>query len=172
MNENNNAILPVTRSRGNDQQGRRFKFRGSKGVSSTAFKGMVSEMNGQVFQFRTERKRKDQFYNTLESLKIYASVKFSEDIAYLDPLFRRLRKPSITPPNKSEATVIEDEDDEETVIPIDKLDVEVYKERMKRYDKKVERLESTLRALYNVVWAQRSDLLRNQLKGTPRFRHH
>jgi len=33
-------------------------------------------MNGNVFQLATERKKKDQFDNTLEALEIYASTKF------------------------------------------------------------------------------------------------
>jgi len=40
----------------------------------------------------TERKKKDQFGGTLESLKKYASSRFSHDIANLDPLFKELRK--------------------------------------------------------------------------------
>ena len=55
-------------------------------------------MNSNVFQLATERKKKDQFNDTLEALKIYVSTKFSEDIAHLDPLFQKLRKPIIKGP--------------------------------------------------------------------------
>ena len=48
-------------------------------------------MSGNVFQLATERKKKDQFDDTMEALKIHASTKFANDIAYLDPLFRKLK---------------------------------------------------------------------------------
>jgi len=148
---------------------RKFCYSSNKGSTSNTFKGKVVDMNGNVFQLATERKKKDQFDDTLEALKIYASTKFSEDIAHLDPLLRKLRKPIIKEPIKPEPSKLKNEDGTITVVPIDSIDADIYKERMKKYDKKVERLQGTLRALYNVVWGQTSDLLRNQLQELTTF---
>ena len=129
----------------------------------------MTEMNGNVFQLATERKKKDQFDDTLEALKIYASTKFADDIAHLDPLFRKLKRPTIAKPDKPAPTEIKNEDGTITVVPVDTMDADIYKERMKKYDKKLERFDGTLRALYNVVWGQTSDLLRNQLQEHAKF---
>ena len=109
------------------------------------------EMNGNVFQLATERKKKDQFDDTMEALKIYASTKFADDIAHLDPLFRKLKRHTITKPNKPATTSIKNDDGATTIIPMDTMDANIYKDRMKKYDKKLERFEGTLRALYSIV---------------------
>ena len=127
------------------------------------------EMNGNVFQLAIERKKKDQFDNTTEALKICASMKFADDIAYLDPLFCKLKRPTITKPNKPATISIKNEDGATTIIPVDTMDTDICKDRMKKYDKKLERFEGTLRALYNAVWGQTSDLLRNQLQKLTKF---
>ena len=127
------------------------------------------EMNGNVFQLATERKKKDQFDDTTEALKICASMKFADDIAYLDPLFCKLKRPTITKPNKPATISIKNEDGATTIIPVDTIDTDICKDRMKKYDKKLERFEGTLRALYNAVWGQTSDLLRNQLQKLTKF---
>jgi len=121
-------------------------------------------MNGNVFQLATERKKRDQFEDTLEALKIYASTKFSDDITYLDPLFKRLKEPMVNVPVKPGPVTIQNDDGTTTLQSPDSVDLDIYKERMKKYDKKIERLQGTIRSLYNVVWAQTSDLLRNQLQ--------
>ena len=92
-----------------------------KGSTSNTFK------NSNVFQLATERKKKDQFDDTLEALKIYVSTKFSEDIVHLDPLFQKLRKPNIKEPIKPESSKVKNEDGTITVVPVDSIDADIYK---------------------------------------------
>ena len=47
--------------------------------------------------------------------------------------------------------------------------MDLYKELIKKYPDRVERLEATLRAVYNVVWSQCSELLKNKLKENQQF---
>lgn len=68
-------------------------------------------MNGHVFQFATERKKSDQFDDILETLQIYASAKLSEDIPYLDPLFRRLKEPMVNVPINPEPVTAQNDDE-------------------------------------------------------------
>ena len=55
-------------------------------------------MNGHVFQIHAERNNKSQFEDTMESLRIYASSAFKNDIEYLTPLFTDLKEPQVTEP--------------------------------------------------------------------------
>jgi len=126
-------------------------------------------MNGNVLQLATERKKRDQFEDTLEALKIYASTKFSDEITYLNPIFRKLKEPMFNVPIKAGQVMIQNDDGTTTVQKPDNVDLDIYKERMKNYDKKIERLQGTFRSLYNVVWVQTSDLLWNQLKELSDF---
>jgi len=93
-------------SRNNRSRRDRYRYNSNRGTSTSAFKGNVAEMNGNVFQLATERKTKDQFNDTLEALNIYPSAKFSEDIAHLDPLFQKLKKPTIKKTIKPEPTKV------------------------------------------------------------------
>jgi len=158
MSGNNNAATPSavrsaegtgnanprnensTRPRGR-RGGRYNRYQSTRGSSTPNFKGKVSEMNGNVFQLATERKKRDQFEDTLEALKIYASTKFSDDITYLDPLFRRLKEPMVNVPVKPGPVTIQNDDGTITVQNPDSVDLDIYKERMKKYDKKFERLQ-------------------------------
>jgi len=172
-NRSNNPARTGTNGNNSNQASRnryscKTRYQSNKG-STNSFRGKVTEMNGNVFQLATERKKKDQFDDTLEALKIYASTKFAEDIAHLDPLFRKLKRPTVAKPVKSEPTSLENEDGTTTVIPVDPMDADIYKEIMKKYDKKVERFEGTLRALYNVFWGQTNNLKRNQLQELTKF---
>jgi len=80
-----------------------------------------------------------------------------------------LSKPLIKEPVKPEPVKVKNDDGTITLVPVDAIDADIYKERVKKYDKKAERFEGTLRALYNVVWGQTSDLLRNQLQELTDF---
>lgn len=75
----------------------------------------------------------------------------------------------IKEPVKPEPVKVKNDDGTITLVPVDAIDADIYKERVKKYDKKAERFEGTLRALYNVVWGQTSDLLRNQLQELTDF---
>jgi len=139
-NRSNNPVRTGTNGNNRNQTSwnryrRKTIYQSNRGPTNS-FRGKVTEMNGNVFQLATERKKKDQFDDTLEVLKIYASTKFAEDIAHLDPLFRKLKRPTVAKPVKPEPTSFKNEDGRTTVIPVDSMDADIYKERMKKYDKK------------------------------------
>jgi len=166
-NANNNTATGntpnATGSRPPRGRGRRVPNRQGRN-SNTVFKGKVIDMNSNVFQLPSERKKKSQFDDTLEALKIYASKEHSKDIAYLETLFSDLELPVIPKPVKPEVLIQVDEQGNQFSTSPDQVDLDLYDKALDKYDPKCERLNATLRALFNVVWAQTSDLLRNEIQ--------
>ena len=153
----------------------RNRRKGKKGAGSTnssnqAFKGKVSEICGNVFQLPSERKRRDQFKESVEALRIYASTQFQKNITYLEPLFRDLKTPTIPLPIKPESKEQTDDAGNITIVPPSAVEEDLYKEEIKRYGVKSDRLQASVRSIYNLVWGQCSELLRNKLREDPDFR--
>ena len=133
-------------------------------ISNMVFKGKVIGMNSNVFQLPSERKKKSQFDDTLEALKIYALKEHSKDIACLETLFSDLELPVISKAIKPEVVIQTDEQGNLFSTAPDQVDLDLYDKALGKYDPKCERLNDTLRTLFNVAWAQLSDLLRNEIQ--------
>jgi len=144
--------------------GRRQHRGGGRVVSKTIFKGESKEMNGNVFQTHAERNKPGQFQDTLTALKLLASTEFKKDLIHLEPLFKKLQKPSIPLPVKPEAEDVINQKTGITETKVDEVKMDIYRERIKSYGTMEDRLNSTTKALYNIVWSQCSKLLRNKLK--------
>ena len=95
-------------------------------------------------------------------------------MAFLQPLFKRLEAPMVpepTPPgskmsDEGEGVMVKIEG-KQTVSEWERLR---YTECMKMALRNEERLAGTLIALYNVVWGQCSDKMRNRLTGDEKFK--
>lgn len=141
-----------------------------KTVASSAFKGASTAMNSNVFQLQSEGAKKGQFKDTMDALKVLASTEFKKDIAYLEPMFKKLEQPVIPKPIKPEATSVRrDSTGKETTVKTDEVDFDIYREKVKSYISLEMRLENTTRALYNIVWGQSSRLLQNKLRSKKDF---
>ena len=68
---------------------------------SKVFIGKTKEMNGHVFQLQVEQKKKGQYQETLDQLRVYASTVHKKEIKALKILFTQLKQPSIIKPEKS-----------------------------------------------------------------------
>ena len=106
-------------------------------------------MNGHVFQLPFKRKIRDQFKETMEALRFYASAEYKTDLNYLKPVFKNLSTPVLKMPVKPKATTRTEADGSTTLVDPS--------EEIKRFADDKERLRSTVRG-YNVVWGQTSEL--------------
>ena len=106
--------------------------------------------------------KRGQFQDTLDALKALASTQYKKEIRYLDPLFRKLEKPNIPLPVKPEKIAIKNEDGGYTYED-DPVKMNVYREEVKSYVNKHERLKHTETVLYNIAWGQCSRLMKNKL---------
>ena len=68
------------------------------------FKGETKEMNGNVFQTHSEQRKRGQFQDTMDALKVYSSTIYKKDIRYLNPLFNRLEQPDVPEPEQKFTT--------------------------------------------------------------------
>ena len=137
--------------------------------SSNKFRGAVSKMNGKVFTLHSEGVRTGQFKETLEALIVLVAVEYKKEVLYLEPMFKDLKEPEIPLPKKPMPTKKEESDGTITHIPVMDVQEDIYKEEVKSYVAKKERLKSTTVAIYNIVWSQCSKLLKNKLKASKDF---
>ena len=91
--ERNNCNNRSQKSKAKWQKGRQNK---------SGFVGKTREMNGQVFQLQAEQKKKGQFQETLDQLKIYSSSVHIKDIKHLKILCTELELPVIVKPELQE----------------------------------------------------------------------
>ena len=67
----------------------------------SSFVGATSKMLGHVFQVNGEQRKRGQFKDTLEILKIYASENFPKDIRKMESFFGDvIKKPEIMDPEE------------------------------------------------------------------------
>ena len=78
----------------------RRKNKGYFQAHSSVFKGKVVEMNGHVFELPSERKKKNQFKETIEALRVFAASHYKKDVKYLEILFKDLKELTIPLPVK------------------------------------------------------------------------
>ena len=75
------------------------KWNRSKQAKNT-FTGKTKEMNRHVFQLHAEQKKKGQFRDTLDQLRVYSSSVHKKEIKDLKVLFTHLTQPVLTKPEK------------------------------------------------------------------------
>ena len=56
-------------------------------IQKEAFHGDTRNLNGHVFQIHSEQRKRNQFNDTMDALKLFASQKYVKHINYLMPLF-------------------------------------------------------------------------------------
>ena len=132
------------------------------------FKGETPAMNGHVFQVHAEQKKRGQFQDTLDALKVYASTAYRKDINHLTRLFSELKTPEV--PRPEEPVKIEQKDSDGNIkTVITKFSETVFQERVKLWIKDESSLRATTQSLYNIVWGQCSKLMQNKLKAVANF---
>ena len=157
--------------RGGRGQSGRGGYRKTNNIRGVFFKGETKEMNGNVFQTHSEQKKRGQFQDTMDALKVYSSTGYKKDIKYLNPLFNKLEMPNVSEPEQNFTT--REDTNKEGVVTITQtpthFETAVYNERIKTWIKATDALDSTLRSLYNIVWGQCSTLMQNKLKASGKF---
>ena len=132
----------------------------SKQNESLKFKGETADLSGSVFQVQAERPKRGQFQDSVDSLKVYSSTHFKNDIGYLNILFTKLEKPVVPEP----ADPIQKNDDKGKPIPLSKFKEKVFEEAVKQWIKDDKSLKTAMQALYNIVWGQCSSLMKIKLR--------
>ena len=102
------------------------------------FKGGTSDMNGRVFQYKSEITDPKKYLVTLEKLTHYDNKTFMS-VTDLDPVFKRFTIPTIT---KS----VKPEDNGDVVKTL------IFNEDIKEYIKRQNTLHDNIRKVYYVTW--------------------
>ena len=134
-------------------------------------KGEVAAMNGKTFLAHTGRGKPGQFKDTLDALRLLASTEYKKDILYLEPLFKKLEAPIASPPLRPVGPVIASSDPSAPTqcgTPAE-VDMDIYREELKAYVARKERLQAATVSLYNIAWAQCSQLMRDKLRAATTF---
>ena len=157
--------------KGGRGQSGRGGYRKPNNARGVFFKGETKEMNGNVFQTHSEQKKRGQFQDTMDALKVYSSTVYKKDIRYLNPLFNRLERPDVSEPEQNFTTT--ENTNEHGVITITQtpthFETAVYNERIKTWIKATDALDSTLRSLHNIVRGQCSNLMQNKIKASEKY---
>ena len=133
-------------------------------------------MNGHVFQVHGEQRKRGQFQDTLDILRVYASKCMKKDINTLNPLFTDLKEPVIKIPVEPEGSIVEDTNivDNKTVTisktVVFRFDEKKYDVELTMYFKNRSSLENALQSLYILVWVQCSKLMKNRLEAGQEFK--
>ena len=156
--------------RGGRGQGGRGSYQKQNNTRGVLFKGETKEMNGNVFQTHSEQRKRGQFQDTMDALKVYASTVYKKDIRYLNPLFNRLERPEVKEPVQDFTTT--ESTDGKGVITVTQtptpFETAVYNERIKTWIKATDGLDSSLRSIYNVAWGKCRKLMQNKWVTTYR----
>ena len=107
-------------------------------AGNTDFTGDSTEKNEYEFQVHGEQRKRGQFQDTLNSLRVYASKCVKKDIDTLNPLYTDLIKPVIKIPVEPEGRTVED-----TTI-VDNKTVTTSKTVLSRFDEKKYDVELTM----------------------------
>ena len=67
-------------------------------IQKEIFHGDTRDLNGHVFQIHSEQIKRNQFNDTMDALKTFASQKYVKHIDYIMPLFVDFSAPSIPRP--------------------------------------------------------------------------
>ena len=146
------------------------KTENQKNKKDFVFKGKTPDMQGNVFQVHGEPRKRGEFKRTMDALERYVGMYYSLDTVLLQPLFKDLSEPKITPPKtpsekREEAMGVKTEADEAP----SEWEKIIYMEETKMFLKNKERLQVTLVALYNVVWGQCSRKMKDRLMAKKKY---
>ena len=89
INTNNNRRGSIPRRYNNNNNNNKHTVAGN-----TNFTGDSTEMNGRMFQLHGEQRKRGQFQDTLDMVRVHASKCMKKDINKLNPLFVNLLQPS------------------------------------------------------------------------------
>ena len=99
-------------------------------------------------------------------MKTLASTEFKQEIRYLEPFFRELSNPRVPMPIKpGEEAFPDPKDNSKTTMAVKPVKQDIYKEEVKAYVTKAERLNQTNSAFVNIVLGQCSKPMKNKPKG-------
>ena len=106
-------------------------------------------MNGNVFQLHSDRK-KSQFTDTMEALRVYLSTAYKSDIKYLNSLITELKESSVDIP-ADPVTIKSIDGDGKVVYTTLRFEEMKYTESVKQWIRDDKSLKSTMRSQYNIV---------------------
>jgi len=107
----------------------------------------------------------------MDTLKLYASTIYKNDIRYLNPSFNKLEQPDV-PELEQKFTKTKSTDNQGVVSykkSLTAFESAVYNKQIKTWIKAAYTIDSTLRYLYNIVWGQCSKLMQKKLKASRKF---
>ena len=154
--------------------------RNRQGGNGRAFRGNTDALNGNVFQTYAEQQRKSgQFTTTMVALQTYVARHFRDDTENLQTLLDdditrpSLPKPVRQPPRtRTEKVKKEGTTDEYVEVEVDdrtadekQVDGIIFTETIKQYVKNNDRLKSTERAIFDMIWGQCSRLMQTSIKA-------
>ena len=102
------------------------------------FTGYSTEMNGHVLQVHGEERKRGQFQDTLDMLRVYASKCMKKEINTINPLFTELLETVIKIPVEPKGDIVEDK------IVVDSKTVITSKTIISRFDEKKYDVELTM----------------------------
>ena len=109
-NTNRSNRTNYTQGNNNKYRGRNDNRTGNANKGINLFKGETIGMNDNVFQIHSEQKKKGQFQETMDALKVYASTTYKKDINFLTPLFLNLVEPTVKEPTEPVPTTLKETD--------------------------------------------------------------
>ena len=119
---------------------------------TSTFKGDTAELNGNVFECFAEQGDRRQYQKTTEALVGYAkkTLKYYEDFM---PIFgAEMKEPEVAKP-----AILKKDSSE--------LEIEIQKEEIKEYVKRVRVLKSNMGTMYAIMWGQCSEDMKNKVKA-------
>ena len=140
-------------------RGGQYRGRGGTRPSRTRFIGGSADMLGYVFQVNGEQRKRGQFKNTLDMLRIYTSKNMQKEMDMISCLFDdNIIAPEVLEPDEPEVKSGKDE--------LTKAQVSIFNERINFFIKEERILRSATMALYNVTWRQCSPMMQNRLESS------
>jgi Reverse transcriptase (RNA-dependent DNA polymerase)/Zinc knuckle len=150
------------RGRGRGGRGRgRGGRTGSRPTTSVVFKGNTDGLKGNVFQCHGEHTNKQQFIKTIGVLDEHINKTFTypQDVASVCKLFTVTK---LTPPDNLTKDEYENDMGKKMI----------WETTMKTYLKRLDMMESNLRAIYAIVWGQCSPLMQAKLESLDNYAMH
>ena len=133
-----------------------------KPQNAARFIGGSPKMLGHVFQVNGEQRKRGQFKDTVDTLKIYASENFKKDVRAMESLFGDdIKKTELKEPNEPTPKSGTKE--------VTKTQMKIYEAKITAYVKDEKSLEDSLTALFNITWGQCSAMMKNRLESIPTY---
>ena len=133
-----------------------FRFKAAPGVPKQAkFEGKCDDLKGHIYDY-SHAKQADQFAKTTKEIADYvgSTYKHGGDIRLavlnLDP--PPLPMPDDPPTEANETQKL------------------IWKKRIEQYIAREDKLEENLKTLYSLIWGQCSDIMRQKVEASPKFR--